>query len=119
MRKEASRPILRLAGGVYELVEDWTPSYGPTVPKGFKTNGMSSPKWLSVISIGNDDNRMLSAAVCHDYCYTRQAHCARKRADVILFKNLRRFGVDYVRSEMIYLAVRTFGAMHYEGVVHD
>lgn len=109
--------IVRVNGEYYETQNQIDYPYGPSVPAGFVFDGMSSPKWVAIVGIGNQDHRMLWASAQHDAIYGdylgRYTDFSRDKADLWLYKNLRKAGVPYIQAAMIYAAVREFGGDHW------
>lgn len=77
-----------------------------TVPKGFVTDFASIPRmfWAVLIPTG----RYGRAAIVHDYLYWEQS-CTREQADRILLLGMTESGVDRVKRDTIFAAVRLAG----------
>lgn len=77
------------------------------IPKGFKFNGATVPKWLNLLipKFGYKYDR----SVClHDYLYFGKK-LSRKDSDKIFYKAMRAEKVNRNLAFIIYLAVRVFG----------
>jgi hypothetical protein len=107
--------IEKLDDGKYKLVEPLKLKYGMEIPKGFITDGMSSPTFLKIVGIGNENLDMFKCAIVHDFEYSNESDCTRFEADEHLFKNLRTFEISFTQSAIIYDGVRLFGETHYQG----
>ena len=83
-----------------------------SVPPGFITNFASIPR--AFWSVLPPWDRHMKAAVFHDYLY-RKAPLPRKKIDDIFYKQMKHLGVSWWRRNVIYRAVRLFGAKHYNG----
>jgi len=87
------------------VLED-TELFGVMIPKGFRSDGATSPRlfwWiLSPFTLG------LYAAVVHDFQLSIDGKNAkrRKRIDRMFYYNLRDSGINPVRSYAAYLGVR-------------
>lgn len=84
-----------------------------TVPSGFETDGASSPLRELITSWGGHYG---SAALVHDYLYTRLNHGTpdpaaptRADADAILYEAMKRSGVSFWVRWGMWFAVRAFG----------
>lgn len=87
-------------GEYYELTEDYT-FMGVTVPKGFKTDGISYKLKIFALRINKFDPRYINAVVMHDYLCEQQKY---KLADT-LFKAMlpnNYIGRNMVRAVKIY-----------------
>ena len=83
------------------------------IPRGFITDGASSPLRILITSMGG---HYPTAAVVHDWLYTRLNHGrpdpaakTRKAADRIFRKEMKRAGVKPLVRFGIWLGVRAFG----------
>ena len=81
-----------------------------SVPAGFVTNFASIPRvfW----SVLPPWDRHMKAAVFHDYLYNTK-RVSREHADNIFYKQMKALGVSWWRRNVIYRAVRLFGARAY------
>lgn len=85
-----------------------------TVPTGFLTDGASIPRvfWSVLEPFGP----WFPAAIIHDFLYTQGNRAyTRLEADVIFKEAMFNLHLDWPRREMIYRAVRAFGAGSYRG----
>lgn len=85
-----------------------------TVPAGFVTDGASIPGifW----SILGPFGPYFQAAIVHDYLYSElNLSITRDVADHIFKEAMWNTGLDWPRRELIYRAVRLFGARHFKG----
>lgn len=85
------------------------------VPAGFLTDGASIPRpfWAVLDPLGP----YFQAAIVHDYLYSGENHrFTRRSADLIFKEAMFNSGLDWVRREMIFRAVRAFGAASYRGL---
>ena len=108
-----AREIFKKSGNTLELLEDLKLSYGSIVPQGFKWDGMSSPKWVEFIGIGNNDLDQELCSCVHDYEYRLGTTTPRLIADQNLYKNLRKLGEPIWRCRAIFIGVRIGGESHY------
>jgi hypothetical protein len=100
--------VLRETGERYEL----------TVPVGFVCDGASIPG-IAWSLVGHPFGPVLPAAVLHDYLYSELNQTYDRRQADRLFRNVLRLlpEVSRMESEIMYRAVRWFGATHYRGGV--
>ena len=99
------------------ILEDFTYNicgYDILVPKGFKTDLASTPKylWFSFPPSG----RYTDAAIVHDYLYS--ANCIYKEinraiADKIFLELMKSLGVPKWKRVLLYRGVRMFGWMFF------
>ena len=100
-------------GNVYTLLEDFSVEWkGKTlvIPKGFKSDGASVPRffWRSVFPPG--DTRALRAAFAHDYIYRNHPwKWSKADADNMFYDLLRAEGIPYFKAQKAYWGVRLFG----------
>jgi hypothetical protein len=82
-----------------------------SAPKGFITDGASSPRWSH--SIVGPFGDAFGAALVHDYLYSKDCpyNVTRKEADDIFLELLKASGVSFIKRQTIYLAVRSCGWM--------
>lgn len=87
-----------------------------TVPTGFLTDGASIPHPLW--SILDPWGPYFSAALIHDFLYSRRSsphhNLSRLESDLIFKEAMFNIGVDWLRREIIYRAVRMFGGSSFK-----
>ena len=86
-----------------------------TVPAGFITNGVSSPRifWSICPPLAGPFGE---PAVVHDYMYSKEgAKYSRAYADEVLVSFGYQNGANIVECSLVYAAVRLFGGSRYEG----
>ena len=82
-----------------------------TIPKGFKTDGASSGRWLQ--SLYPSFYKYFPAAAVHDWMYGSGEY-DKDEADNLLRDNIRyRLGMSWRYWWLMYWAVRICGASHY------
>lgn len=83
-----------------------------SVPKHFKTDLASIPRWYwSIISPARSD--LMESAIVHDYLYQCHTPFTRRQSDDILYSLLRSEGVSEYTAGKMYFAVRIFGSSHF------
>ncbi len=82
-----------------------------TVPSSFQTDGMSVPAPLRIMFFKRT-RKPHSPSIVHDYCY-RTREVPRKEADMLFRELLKWDGMDVIRRNAAYYAVRAFGAKFY------
>jgi len=82
------------------------------VPLGFCTDFASVPRWLHWL-FNPADRRWRTAAVVHDYLYSRAANCPRFLADAVFRDAAEKAGCGYWQRLAIFYAVRLCGGKHY------
>ena len=119
---DCSSPLIRLPiwGETYAcLMEDWhiTEVCGHefTVPMGTQTDGASIPRFLWRVCGHPLEAPRVYAAVLHDwlYAYGSEMGISRSTADSCYRAILRHFGISAWRAYTEYVALRLFGAAHY------
>ena len=132
-----ARPVEK---NIYELFEEWTYTWekdGVTrrlvLPKGFRYDGASVPRFLwSVIGL-RPDGLIRAAALVHDFLYfyggkvpsgsyqilndndewdnleSEEDIWTRKNSDRIFVRLMREFGVSKIKRRLAYYGVRSFG----------
>jgi len=100
----------------FKLLEDFTLNINEvtiTVPKFFTTDFASVPRilWSIFPPVGNYS----SAALIHDYLYTRKANCPRLLADAIFNCAMQALEVSWWRRNALYITVRIFGRFAFRG----
>jgi len=98
----------------WELVEDWHVSVGGTdlvVNGGFQTDFASVPRsaWLMCPPA---TGKYRQPAVLHDWMYVN-AYGNKLYADTVFLNFMRIMGVNPVKRELMYYAVRFFGKGNY------
>lgn len=82
-----------------------------TIPKGFKTDGASSGRWLQ--SLYPSFYKYFPAAAVHDWMYGSGEY-SKAEADNLLRDNIRyRLGMSWRYWQLMYWAVHFFGGSHY------
>lgn len=108
---------MRRGSRVFRLVEDFRyfSSLGTIcVPAGTETDGASIPRafWNILEPFGE----YFGAAVIHDFLYSPVNHeFDRWEADIIFKEAMFNAGVPWQKREIIYHAVRIFGARSFRG----
>lgn len=112
-----TQPILVPVDDVnWQLHEDYyvkTSKVSFTIPKGFITDLASVPKivWNLYPPFG----LYTGAAVAHDYIYrTAQMRMTRAEADLVFLEVMQQAQVRDTKAQLMYLAVRAFGASSYK-----
>ena len=111
-------PVIKwsLAQGVFILekgftctwIRDGKPPWGIRVRKGFTTDLASIPRIFQNIipKIG----KHIQPAITHDLCYENGVpNMTRKEADDLFLEGMKAVGVNWLRRNVMYLAVRTGG----------
>lgn len=99
------RPMCE-SGELYILMEDFTYA-GLTVPKGFRCDGASVPRYLWHLLPRDGMHRC--AALIHDYLYVNHSGYTRKEADFLFKSIMDDYGIVSWRAKLAYMAVRLFG----------
>ena len=101
------------AGNIITLLDNLTVIYDYrviTVPKGFRSDGFSTPRILWSTISPAIDQRTLRAAICHDYIYRVQPFgWTRKDADLMLYQFCREDGLGWYAANKAYYGLRLFG----------
>ena len=84
-----------------------------TVPTNFQTDLASIPRILWPLFSPNDSDTVYPA-ILHDYLYSCGGWVVRKYADDVLYSFLIERGYPKYKALPFYLAVRVFGASHFE-----
>lgn len=82
------------------------------VPYGFKTDLASIPRILWPL-LAPQYSAFVAPAILHDYLYQCGSE-NRKWADEVFYSSLKAEGVSSYTAMKFYLAVRIFGAFHYQ-----
>lgn len=101
----------------FEVVQEFcyiVIGYKITVPKGFKTDLASTPKflWLTFPPFG----KYTDAAIVHDYLYSKDCvynAIDRAMADKIFLELMKELGVPLWKRQAMYRAVRLFGNRYF------
>lgn len=98
---------------VFELLADFryfSKKYGEiVVPKGTKTNGISSPRFIWPYIGPTSDAFKIS--VVHDYLFSRTCkyqNITNKQADEIMLEGMKELGIRFVKRQMIYRSLQAF-----------
>lgn len=101
-------PVLRARNdGRWELAERYY-----EVPAGFCTDGASIPRFLWRVCGHPMETPRIAAAVVHDWHYS-QGDISRAEADSLFRELLVAAGECRFRAWIYWMAVRIFGARHY------
>lgn len=82
------------------------------IPVGFVSDGASVPQVLWGVMGHPFSKQVREAAVLHDFLYYNNI-VSRAKADQIFYDALRELGMEYVQAQSYYIAVRSFGGLHY------
>lgn len=101
----------------WELADDWTFEYGGSsyrLPKGFRTDGASIPRFLWRVCGTPLEVPRLYAALVHDFLYSGgDASVSRCEADMI-FRDIQiALGRPRWKCYVEYWALRAFGGSHW------
>lgn len=102
-----------IGNGEYEVVEDFK-----DVPKGFVTDGGSIPRFFWRVIGHPFESEYIDRYVEHDYDYA-VGSISRKEADEKLREGLKADGMGFFKRNLIYFAVRWFGAKYYNSQRDD
>lgn len=84
-----------------------------TIPKGFKTDLASIPRFFYFLFSPNE-TETVCPAILHDYLYSCGGWVKRKYADDVLHSFLLERGYPKYKSFLFYFTVRIFGGSHFE-----
>ena len=84
-----------------------------TVPKNFKTDLASIPRFLWPI-LAPQYSGFVAPAILHDYLYRCDPNVTRLFADEVLYSALITENVTAFTASKFYMAVRLFGETHFE-----
>lgn len=89
----------------WQLIENCE-LFGVKIPKGFKTDGASVPKflWWFIHPAG----LAFEAAVLHDYRHIEKPRMPRKDIDREFFLNLRQSGIGRFRATIAWISIRLY-----------
>ena len=109
-----------LMNGKFELFSDYmyrTKEYLIKVPKGFRTDYASIPKFLRAIVLPYGKHRGASAV--HDWLYSSNCNLDidREKADKIFLEILKEEKVNFLLRILMYIAVRKFGRSRFRNGV--
>ena len=85
---------------------------GYTVPTGFRSDGMSVPRWLWGVISPQISAETLEPSIIHDYLYSVKL-CSREEADNWYYDALIKNGYSPKKAKVVFRAVRIFGARHW------
>ena len=102
-------------GNVFTLMEtieiEWN-GRSVTVPKGFRSDGASVPRFFWRVVFPPGDHRAMRAAFAHDYIYRIHPDgWTKAAADLMFYGLLIRGGIPEIRAWLAYLGVRLFGSL--------
>lgn len=81
-----------------------------TIPRYFKSDGASVPRFFWRLVFPSCDTKALRAALAHDYIYRCQPKgWSREAADNMFYDLLIADGISKFRAELAYLGVHWFG----------
>ena len=83
-----------------------------TVPRGFRSDGMSVPRWLWGVISPQISAETLEPSIIHDYLYNAKI-CTREEADEWYYDALLENGYSPKKAKVVFRAVRIFGARHW------
>lgn len=88
--------------------------YSILIPEGFSTDFASIPKCVRNIieNVGKYNDQFL----LHDWMYSKKSDLkfTRKEVDQIMLEKLKEYGMNLVKRNVIYNAVRIFGGSHWK-----
>lgn len=106
--------------GKAEVMEDWTvdvAGWTVFVPKGFKTDGASIPRFLWRVCGHPYEAPRVFAAIVHDGLYGNEkwspSGMTRAEADRVYRELLIKLGVSKTAAYVEYAALRLFGSSHW------
>lgn len=88
--------------------------YQITVPKGFTTDFGSVPKIVRPFI--SNTGKFNESYVLHDYCYSKDyigPDFSKEDADCLLWLNLLDAGMNEIKANLVYDAVKVFGDSHW------
>lgn len=82
-----------------------------TIPKDFKTDGASIPRFLWRVLGHPFEPKVARAAVVHDFLYSKECtlNIDRKKADRVFKAILKQDGVNTIKRTLLYFGVRVGG----------
>jgi hypothetical protein len=84
-----------------------------TIPKGFKTDLASIPRFAWPI-MSPAHSSLIRPAIVHDWFYRAYCEFDRKSTDLVFYHMLRNDGVGFIRARFMYYAVRMWGWRFYQ-----
>jgi hypothetical protein len=101
--------LKQIGKNMWEVIESFTYK-DTTVPKGFETDGASSPWWVKwkFPSIGE---KYTTPSVFHDWWFNEKI--GFRKANRRYYRAMRVWGVDKETAKLFYKAVSLFGWAHY------
>ena len=85
-----------------------------TVPKGFKYDGESIPRWVPIL-YAIYSNRSEEAAAAHDFGYSKDSPLTREQADTLYLDLMEHTGANPWMRKPKWAGVRLFGWLHFKG----
>jgi hypothetical protein len=82
------------------------------IPTNFHTDLASIPRVFWPI-LAPAHSSLMRAAIVHDWFYRMTCDFTRKQTDLIFYYMLRQDGIGWFSANVLYYAVRLFGAKHY------
>lgn len=89
-----------------------------TIPKGFKTNFASIPRflWSFLPPMGTAKNQYFKSAILHDFAY--DLCCSRfqnrKECDKLMLEAMTAIGISKSVKYILYYSARLFGKKHFK-----
>ena len=83
-----------------------------TVPAGFRSDGMSVPRWLWPVISPQITAQTLEPSIIHDYLYYIKVS-TREEADQWYYLALIENGYSERKAKIVFRAVRLFGGRHW------
>jgi hypothetical protein len=108
--------LIPIAGNRFKLCENMIIRVHDVlheIPKGFKTDLASIPRFMWPLFAPTDYDS-IAAAVLHDWHYCCVQEVSRKSADDIFYYSLRNHGMGRAEAYLYYLGVRSSGWLYYQ-----
>ncbi|MBR4674192.1 MAG: DUF1353 domain-containing protein [Victivallales bacterium] len=83
-----------------------------TIPAGFKSDGMSVPRFLWSVISPQIDAVTLEPSIIHDFLYSEKI-CTREEADEWYYEALLKNGYQRIKAKLVYAGIRLFGKSHW------
>lgn len=100
-------------GNVLTLLEPLTVTWHDrtiTVPQGFESDGVSTPRFLWSTVSPAIDQRTIRAGIIHDWIYrTQPEDWTRGEADALFYDFCREDGLSWWKAKKAYWGLRMFG----------